>query len=176
MQVQHIDDGGVLGQVALDRRQTVFIGVVVRLPVVEGAVVDHGDAVGRQLRRQLVPHPDHVAGAVRRAEGAGGDVLLARGHGIGLAGVAVDDEDLGPLLGTGRELPVPQHRRVQGPAGFVLDVHPVDDAVAVGGAGVHRLGRDAVVRPGLGGRVLRRSGGGVLRFRVRLGGVVLLHR
>ena len=92
--------------------------------------------------------------------------------------MAVDDKDLGPLLGTGRELPVPQHRRIQGPAGLVLDVHPVDDAVAVGGAGVHRLGRDAVVRPGLGGRVLRRSGGGVFRFRfrVRLGGVVLLHR
>ena len=127
--------------------------------------MDHGDAVGRQSRRQLISHPHHVAGAVRRAEGAGGHILPARRHGVCLAGVAVDNEHLRPLPGTGHELAVPQHRRVQGAAGLVLDVHPVDDAVAVGGAGGHRLGRDAVVCPRLGILFLRWSGCGGLRRR-----------
>ena len=39
VQVQHIDDGGVLGQITLDRRQAVFIGVVVGLAVVESPVI-----------------------------------------------------------------------------------------------------------------------------------------
>ena len=95
---------------------------------------------------QLLPHPDHVEAAVRGPAVAAGDVLLARRHGVGLAAVGVDDEDLGALLlrKGGGEGSV-EDGGVKFPVGAVVDVHVPCNHVALRRGGHQGPGGDAVV-------------------------------
>ena len=70
-------------------------------------------AVGPEDGGHLLPHPDHVVGAVGGAIGVALLVAVAVALGIGLAAVGVDDEDLRPLPQVQVHAALVQHPGVQ---------------------------------------------------------------
>ena len=111
--------------------------------------MQHGNAVVRQHRRNLVPHPHHVFGGVAGAAGAGGDVALPLRHGVGLAAVGVQDQHLGRVAGQlGGKAFRRQRGGIQRFVGAVLDAHAPHHRVARGVGDLHRLGGHAVILKG----------------------------
>ena len=123
--VQNDFDGGIFGQPVLHRRLGPVIGPVIRRVVVQVGVVDHLEPVGAEDLRHLFPHPDHVVGAVGGAEGVALLVQVPVVLGVGLAAVAVENQDLGVLPQGEAHRPGGQHRGVQLFPGAVVEVHPV---------------------------------------------------
>ena len=122
-----------------------------------------GDAVGGQDGSDLITHADHIHRVIRRAAGAGGGILLSFGHGVGLAAVGVDDQNLRRVVGEcGGEAAV-EPGGVQRLGGVVFDKYVTYLHKAGGGGGGDSLGRGAVV-----GIVLRRIWQGGLRRLLRL--------
>ena len=154
--VQDKVDGGILGQIALDGRQGAVIGSGVGGIVVQRPVMEDGDARLSKDLRHHIPHLYHVVAGVRGPVVAGPDDLRAFRGSVGLAAVAVDDQNLGFFSGQLRGKGLLQVRNGQGVVRGIADVGPAADGVAAGVCGHQGLGGDAVVGGGGGvqGRLL----------------------
>ena len=86
--------------------------------------MNHLKAVGPEDGGDLLSHPDHVMGAVGGAVGVALLISIPVGHGVGLAAVGVDNENLRSLSQGHIHRPFPEERGVQLLPGAVVDIHP----------------------------------------------------
>ena len=176
MDVQHKGDGGILLQIAVDGGQGPVVGPAVLGVVVEGSVVENGEARLLQGGGNLVTHPDHVVIAVGGAALAAGHILLSRRHGVGLAAVGMYNENLGALLlrQTGGKGAV-KEGGIEGVHRCVADIYISRHHITLRGGGHQRPGGNAVVgkyQRGL--RLLRRLRNGDVFLLLNVGGVLRL--